>query len=136
MALCAESQLEHIVRANQADGIDVDVFVHSWNSEAASELSESYAGPWLGAQLHEPPQFEDVVSKRGRKLKREAIHKARSQALSIGRVASLARKHEEARGIRYAAVLVIRLDMVVGAPALVRPLLSPPALTIKEARGL
>eukprot|EP00908_Phaeocystis_cordata_P012374 Transcript_23356.p1 GENE.Transcript_23356~~Transcript_23356.p1 ORF type:complete len:317 (-),score=96.99 Transcript_23356:807-1757(-) len=96
--LCSASHMERIVRANQADG--VDVFVHSWNPELAAVLDEAYA-PNLRASLHEVPVFAE---------------KTRSQSLSIARAVRLLRKHERQASLAYKLVFVMRHDLFVSAP--------------------
>ena len=133
IAAAAASHIEHIVLANarrpraagktpsacrrgigsarrlscalQSDG-GVDVFAHSWNPPAGRFFDSEY-GVHLRASLHEPLEFRD----------RE---KPRSQALSIGRAAKLMGAHEAERKAPYAFCLIIRSDLLVGAPILLR----------------
>jgi len=95
MAACAASHVEHVVRANSrasasgdgggsGGGGGVDVFAHSWNPELGRFYDEQYA-PYLRASLHEPFEFDGK-------------EKSRSQALSLGRAASLMGEHERSRG--------------------------------------
>jgi hypothetical protein len=101
---CAASHLEHIVQANgrPTEGGGVDVFVHTWNPDLGWLVDAQYA-PHLRASLHEPVEFVEK-------------EKARSQALSIGRAAALMRAHESARRRPYSFCLVLRADLLVGAP--------------------
>ena len=122
ISLSAASHLAHITIPNAAAGIHVDVFVHSWNPEAAELLSISYDS-WLRGQMHEAPLFHERT-RRGRAVS-EPIHKAQSQALSIGRAAALARSHERSQRFHYEAALVMRLDAVIGAPLHFRSLPGP-----------
>jgi hypothetical protein len=63
--------------------------------------------PHLRASLHEPVEFVEK-------------EKARSQALSIGRAAALMRAHESARRRPYSFCLVLRADLLVGAPIVLK----------------
>ena len=93
----------------------VDVFVHTWNPHAAALVDGAYS-PYLRASLHQPVEYCDK-------------EKPRSQALSIGRAADLMEAHERARGGgRYALCLVLRLDLLVGAPILLGTLDPEPQL--------
>ena len=96
--VCSASHVEHIVRANEADG--VDVFLHSWNPELAAVLDSAYA-PHLRGSLHEPPVYAE---------------KTRSQALSIARAVRLVRRHERQAAFTYKLVFVMRYDLIVAAP--------------------
>lgn len=110
IAACAASHLEHVVRANRAAtqgaSAGVDIFAHTWNPSVASFFNFEY-GSHLRASLHEPLEFKDK-------------EKPRSQALSIGRAAGLMAKHEAMRNRPYAFCLVLRSDLLVGAPILLR----------------
>ncbi|KAG8460295.1 hypothetical protein KFE25_011786 [Diacronema lutheri] len=104
----AASHLAHVVLApdNAAPAADgargVDVFVHSWNPDAAAFIDAQYARA-LVASAHQPLE--------------EAREAARSFALSIGRVARLAALHESARGRSYEMLLLVRCDLVLVADA-------------------
>jgi hypothetical protein len=100
IAACAASHLEHVVRSNS--NARVDVFAHTWNPFVGKFFDAAYA-PYLRASLHEPLEFLDSM-------------KARSQALSIGRVARLMAAHESERKRPYTMCLVLRADVLVGAP--------------------
>lgn len=108
VAYVAESHLEHVVRPNAAAG-GVDVFVHTWNPEAAVFVDAQY-GRHLRLSLHQAPEA------RG----------ARSFALSIGRGARLIRAFERRRGAVYETALVMRFDSFVISPVQMR-LVSRPA---------
>ena len=98
-AMSTQSQLTNIVHANAEAG--VDVFVHSWNPIISDFIDKQY-GESLRASLHEPID--------------RTLPKAQSQALSIGRAALLMRAHERRRRHAYTMALVIRNDLVIGAP--------------------
>ena len=110
VATSAASHIEFVVRANAAHGPEggggggggVDVFAHSWNPPLADLVQRVYA-PYLRASLHEPVEYCDK-------------EKARSQALSVGRAAELMTAHETARRQPYTLCLVLRFDLLVGAP--------------------
>ena len=105
IAACAASHLEHVVRANAAASGGVDIFAHTWNPSLASFFDAEY-GTHLRASLHEPLEFKDK-------------EKPRSQALSIGRAAGLMAGHETKRNRPYAFCLVLRADLIIGAPILI-----------------
>ena len=99
-AISAQSHLANIVGANAGRG-GVDIFVHSWNPAVSAFIDSQYGGS-LRASLHEPVD--------------RTLPKSRSQALSIGRAALLMRAHERRRRHEYQLALVIRNDLVIGAP--------------------
>ena len=99
VAISTQSQLANIVNANAEAG--VDVFVHSWNPTIYDFVDAQY-GDSLRASLHEPVD--------------RTLPKAQSQALSIGRAALLMRAHERRHRHAYRMALVIRNDLVIGAP--------------------
>eukprot|EP00966_Prymnesium_polylepis_P247359 5719632-Prymnesium_polylepis.1 len=102
VGVAAASHLEHVVRANAAEG-GVDVFVHTWNDGDGPMIDGAYGGALKGS-LHQPVEYIDR-------------QKPRSQAQSISRAAGLMKAHEAARGgARYVFALVARIDLVFGAP--------------------
>lgn len=113
-AVCAASLRAHVLEANRGG---VDVFVHSWNPDVGARVDALYA-PHLRRSQHQRVQFGDK-------------QKARSQALSVGRAALLMRAYERERGAEYALCLVLRIDLVVGAPILLDSF-EPSELTFAE----
>ena len=143
IAASAASHIEHVVRANAGNGADagdganarsaasaasaasarsaadgdgvasgqlggggVDVFAHTWNPEIAPLFDAAYT-PHLRASLHQTVVYVDR-------------DKPRSQALSIGRAAILMHTHERERRRPYELCLVLRADLLVGAPIDIR----------------
>ena len=95
---------QHIVTANRADGMAVDVFLHSWNPEVGSVLDRLYSPV---ASQHQPPV--------------EALERVRSSHLSMMRVLALLRMHETP-GAEAQLVMVCRYDIVFFRPVLLRGL--------------
>ena len=106
IVMSTQSHLKHIVRPNEVAG-GVDIFVHSWNPSVATFIDARYR-PTLRASLHEQVN--------------RSLHKAQSQALSIGRAAMLMRTYERWNRHLYEMALVIRNDLVVGAPVVMERL--------------
>lgn len=103
-----QTQVQHLLRPNAEAG--VDVFTHSWNPDVGSFVDRQY-GHFLRASLHQPVN--------------SSLEKPRSQALSIGRAALMMRAYERRKGREYAMALVIRNDLVVGAPVDLRAFKPP-----------
>ena len=106
IATCAASHIEFVVRANAATNANgqggVDIFAHTWNPPVGRFFDAEY-GKHLRASLHEPLEFFDK-------------EKPRSQALSVGRAARLMGEHEAERKRPYLFCLILRADLLVGAP--------------------
>ena len=96
--LAHQSHQRYIISVNQAAGVEVGVFLHSWTPEAAPLLEELYKP---SAARHEPPLAE--------------LDKVQSQHLSLKRCVALVPR-------RFALVLVSRYDMVFLSPVLSRQL--------------
>ena len=112
--MSTRSHIEHVILPNVDIG-GVDVFAHSWNPSMATLLDKQYE-PHLLASLHEPVET-DVMGR--------PIPKARSQALSIGRAALLMQAHERRTEHAYHMALVMRHDLVVGAPVAMSQFAAP-----------
>ena len=100
---CAATHLRYVVDPSAARGMQVDVFAHSWNREAAPWFAEAY-GAVLRRSQHEPPVFTNLTLK------------ARSQALSIARAANLMREFSALRRVTYTLALALRTDAMISAP--------------------
>ena len=93
-ALAHTTVQEHIVHANRRDGLQVDVFMHSWNPEVGPALDALYS-PNLS--LHQEPV--------------PTLSRVRSSHLSLKRVLQLLRAHEVS-GDAVSLVMLSRFDVI------------------------
>ena len=100
---CAATHLRHIIHPNEARNVAVDVFAHSWNPEAGPWFRAAY-GSVLRDSRNEPPVWTSE------------IHKARSQALSIGRAAEMMLSWAAANRVRHRLAIALRVDLMISAP--------------------
>lgn len=88
-AVAAESFATHVIEPNQRRGLAVDVFIHSWSTEAGRTLDARLTP---AASIYEPPIHRDKVL---------------SQHLSIKRVLSLLGNHSRSFDLAF----VSRIDI-------------------------
>jgi hypothetical protein len=105
LQFCAATHRANLIDANLASG-GVDVFVHTWNPRQAWLINSLYPGT-LRASQH------DNITQ---------LPSAASQALSIGRAAALARRHETTHNHTYALALALRIDAAALEPLLLHDL--------------
>lgn len=84
----------HILQANRQDGLDVDVFLHSWNPQVGHILDDLYQP---NASLHQEPL--------------QTLERVRSAHLSMKRVLLLLRAHE-IPGQEVSLVMISRFDVL------------------------